>query len=74
MKILIYANYLAVYEGNFISSLKVLENKFRENVQIYRKYANLQKICKFVENMQICRKYANLQKINLEKNMQICSK
>ena len=35
---------------------KFIENKFRENVQIYRKYANLQKMCKFVENMQIYRK------------------
>ena len=40
-----------------------IENKFTENMQIYRKYANLQKIYKFVENMQICRKYANLQKM-----------
>ena len=57
MKILIYANYLAVYEGNFISSLKVLENKFREKqIQVIWCFPIEAERLDWVQNMKKTRK------------------
>ena len=36
---------------------------YTENIQIYRKYTNIQKIYKYTEKIQIYRKYTNIQKI-----------
>ena len=35
--------------------------KYTGNIQIYRKYTNIQELYKYTENMQIYRKYTNIQ-------------